>query len=684
MKRVLVLLGLCLSLAWSAPSLADPVLEPGLTLTFQSGTASDSRSTRMLALYVPANRSPTPFLPAGPFKATWTGNFISRIRDTISFSAAGRGKLKITINGQSALDVSGDDLSKTKGAPIQLKKGKNALIVEYESPDHADAELRTFWQSDTFAAEPIPPTMFSHDVSESVLVQQTALRDGRALVADLRCLRCHSPADKFSASAMPELSMDAPSLAEVGGRLNEGFMAAWITDPRAQRPQATMPRLLHGPDAAAQAKDIAAYLATLGANAENKAPALNDNAVLAGTRLFTSLGCIACHIPPDSNASDPMRLPLRVIHSKWRPGALVQFLKAPEHNYAWIRMPNFRLSDTEANNLAAYLYLKSSDQKFPTGGNASHGQALFTSLGCLNCHTGPGANNAKAPQLADLMKSDWTKGCLAKDDAARAAAPDFSLTDDQRSAIQSFAKTDWKSLDQDNPIEIAQRQFTLANCSACHIRDGRGDHWSDLRDEINQIESALPPPPDTGEKYAPDQSRPDLTWTGEKLKTEWAAKFIAGKIPYKPRPFIYARMPGFASRAPFLADGFANEHGYPSITPPDPAPDAALIPIGRLLVGKNGGFSCNACHAIADIPAAAAFEAPAPNFAHVKDRIRHDYYVRWVRNPQRVERGTRMPTFFKPDGTTAVRDVLNGNASQQFNAIWNYLLQGDQIQPPNQ
>ena len=100
------------------------------------------------------------------------------------------------------------------------------------------------------------------------------------------------------------------------------------------------------------------------------------------------------------------------------------------------------------------------------------------------------------------------------------------------------------------------------------------------------------------------------------------------------------------------------------------------------LSGKAGGFSCNQCHAIGPAPALAAFEAPAPNFAHVKERLIKPFYDRWLRNPQRVQPGTRMPQFADGDGKTSLAETFDGDAGKQFDAIWEYLLAGDDIQPP--
>src|SRR5262249_17897935 len=154
---------------------------------------------------------------------------------------------------------------------------------------------------------------------------------------------------------MPELEMDAPALTDIGSRLNPGWVARWIQDPAALRPQANMPRpfadLPRGDKGKLdpRARDMAAYLA--GAAAEKRAQP-GKEAVEAGTRLFARLGCIGCHLPPDRDETkdDHARLPLRDVSAKWRASALEAFLRQPDKHYAWVRMPNFNLSAAEAKN----------------------------------------------------------------------------------------------------------------------------------------------------------------------------------------------------------------------------------------------------------------------------------------------------------------------------------------------
>ena len=73
---------------------------------------------------------------------------------------------------------------------------------------------------------------------------------------------------------------------------------------------------------------------------------------------------------------------------------------------------------------------------------------------------------------------------------------------------------------------------------------------------------------------------------------------------------------------------------------------------------------------------------PAPNFSHTHDRMRKDFYHRWVRSPMKYQPGTRMPQYADMEGKTAYKDALGGDAEKQFEAIWQYLRAGKKIVPP--
>ena len=113
------------------PPLADaaPASKPGLTLTFTTPDGkTDTRTARLLALFVPADQSPTPFLPAGNFTAKWEGEIVSALRAEYLFSAASSGGFKFSINGVPVTD----------GARVKLNKGAINLALSHERMRHDD------------------------------------------------------------------------------------------------------------------------------------------------------------------------------------------------------------------------------------------------------------------------------------------------------------------------------------------------------------------------------------------------------------------------------------------------------------------------------------------------------------------------------------------------------------------
>ena len=648
----------------------------------------DVRHARLVALNVPAGEPPTPFLPAGPFEATWEGSLTVNLPAEYAFSASGRGSVKVTINGKAALEGSVEGGVPLAGLPIRLKSGANKLIAQFTSPPASDAVLRLSWSSADIPREPVPIAALGHDAKAADLVAGLRLREGRGLVAALRCLKCHQATDLPKSGAMPDLDLDAPALADAGARLRPEWMARWIEDPRALRPDASMPRLFHGPESPASARDIAAYLATLGKADEADEPPPTPEAAAAGGRLFANLGCVGCHTLPGFDGWKKVadRVPLRNVAAKWRPGALRAFLMQPDRHYASIRMPNFRFTEAEAASLAAFLLAPPrADLGSPPlpAPDADRGKGLVQSSGCLNCHALESVpNQHQAPAFATLAPDAWTRGCVASASSPGRKAPDFGLADAQRQALKAFAADRRNSLAREAPIEYAERQVKTLRCAACHRRDGQDDAWTESRAEVDPLLAAPAPPEPEGHKFPELQARPQLTWVGEKLKPEWMEAFLAGTVPYKPRPYLRARMPAFAKWAAPLTRGLVLEHGVPTASPPDPAPEPARAAIGKALARANGGLNCVSCHQVGKVEAVGVFEAPGINFMYARERLRQDYYDRWVRNPLRVDPETKMPTFFIGN-QSVLPGILGGDAAGQAEALWNYLLQGEAIEPPD-
>lgn len=669
MKFPLALLAAFISTAFAAveaPPLPDaaPSSKPGLTLTFTAPDGKrDTRRARLVALFVAGDESPTPFLPAGAFSAKWEGAIDSPLRAEYQFHAESSGGFKLTMNGAPVTD----------GANVKLNKGSNPLLAELPRATTGDTFVRLNWTSREFPSEPVPPTVFRHDANAKDLRAGERLREGRLLFAQLRCTACHDAGGALppKGQGMPELAQDAPVFDEPGAKYREAWLAHWISDPHSIRPHALMPKIFEAkPGEVAQpAADLAAYFASLGKPVEAKP--IDEALAPEGGALFANLGCIACHSRPDADGPDERdRVPLSHVKAKWQVPALEAWLKDPAKNYQWNRMPHFRLSDEEAKRLTAYLVVNA-HREFSDGpkGDAAKGGALLATSGCLNCHAG--LPPTTAPTLDLTLTKAWKNGCLASDAAARGKAPDFVFTAAQRDALTAFGSIGLASLKQDVPAEFAERQIKNLRCTACHCRDAEPSVWSQLDDETAPLQAVAPLEEGEGKPIF-TTALPPLTWLGEKLRPDWMPEFIAGHVAVKPRPWIVARMPSFAAVAAPLARGLAFQHGYPLVEPSLKV-DPELAKAGETLLGENGGFNCTTCHGVGEKPGTAVFEAPGINLALTHERMRHDYYLRWVLHPQRIDPDSKMSRFADDEGRTPLTDFFDGKATAQFEAIWHYL-----------
>ncbi|HAM73979.1 MAG TPA: hypothetical protein DCM86_20330 [Verrucomicrobiales bacterium] len=439
-----------------------------------------------------------------------------------------------------------------------------------------------------------------------------------------------------------------------------------------------MPRVFRGPAAPEEARAVAAYLASLKPAASeglaDPAPwrllAPPPAAAVAGTEvgpLFESLHCAACHTPPDVAQAEEGKIPLRHVREKFPDGALADFLRRPSARYHWIRMPDFRLTASEASALAEGL-LKLAPA--PEGGAAppapaeaallEKGKGLVQSSGCLNCHPHSLENRSRAPQFDTFKPESWTRGCLATGSEAGGGAPDFTLAPGVVAGLRAVGATDRTSLQRHVPSEFASRESRLLRCTACH---GQFDGF------------------------------PAFDVLGGKLRPEWAAAFIGGQVDYKPRgerhpkgePWLSARMPAFGPYAALLAPGMAESSGFAPSSPPPAAarpPDEALAAVGRKLLGKVGGFSCVSCHGVNAMPALEVFESEGINLALTGSRIRREYFQRWMRLPLAVDPSTKMPAYFDEEGHSPLTEVFEGDALRQLEAIWEFLKLGEKMTPP--
>jgi mono/diheme cytochrome c family protein len=214
--------------------------------------------------------------------------------------------------------------------------------------------------------------------------------------------------------------------------------------------------------------------------------------------------------------------------------------------------------------------------------------------------------------------------------------PSYQLTGDELEALAVFLKslappafTDSHQFHPDElgaRINAGQQVEERLNCRACHALDGgAGDLSSRYEDP------AMGPPPLAGE--------------GLKVRSEWLFGFL--EAPETLRPWLRVRMPSFALSerdAATLVDYASALAGQPVLhdfTGPAPLSPADRVVAEQLFVK----LKCLHCHT-ASTRGGLKIGELAPDLSRTPARLRYRWVLTWLREPQTVQRGTRMPTYF--------------------------------------
>jgi mono/diheme cytochrome c family protein len=632
--------------------MAAEAAEPGLAVQFRQGERTDRLVLPYPALHVEPTEAPSAFLEAGPFAAEFCGWISVELRAQYTFTAESSAEIELLINGREVL--AGHSPGPALSKPVRLNKGTNSFLLRLAPVTNRATFVRLLWSGrNNPVPVPIPAAAFTY-TPDAALQTSLAAHEGRFLVRQYGCANCHlagaAPAfdaPAFDAPAFDAPAFDAPGFDRIGSRLHSNWMAEWILNPGADRP-ARMPQLFRGPEARAQAEAVAAYLSALTGEVALTNDKTNDRERAAGETLFRDLRCASCHtVPGEPAMADRMSLG----HVAQKFAALPEFLENPQAHYRVNPMPDFKLTATEARELAAFLRQRAGQKESQaaakvatTAANIAKGKALVQASGCLNCHGSDLQNEFKAPPFSAITQSRL--GCL---DPNSTRPPRFPFASGEKEKIVAFLAMQQPLAPGRNvPHEQALRETKMLQCAQCHR------------------ESGLPEP---------------LT-LGGKLKPEWAAHFIAGKVPYKPRPWLKTRMPAFPAYATPLAAGLAALHGHPARTPSEGVSHPEGVSVGAKLVSSAGGFSCVACHPVKDAASAVVVESPGVNLAYSGERLLGSFFHRWLMNPIAIDPGTKMPVYFDTEGRSQLTEFFEGDAAKQIDAIWEYLRLGDKMPPP--
>jgi mono/diheme cytochrome c family protein len=493
-----------------------------------------------------------------------------------------------------------------------------------------------------------------------------AIKGGRLLLSELNCLSCHKP-QAAQEAVLPR--KQAPILDGVGGRIRRSYLRKFLRDPQAIKPGTTMPNLFAAvPEAERDAK-IEALVHFLAAAGAPKQERPDRKAISLGKQLYHQVGCVACHGSRDDkgNAAKllPTSVPLGDLRGKYSIASLGAFLENPQTVRPSGRMPGI-LNKQEAKQVANYLLQGQTSEQadaFPIRTElVQQGRKLFASIGCANCHqlspTSRKGEQREGPSLAHPARSD--AGCLAAKPAK--GLPWYSLNAIQRRAVAAALNSPVAT--KPTAEEIISQTMTALNCYACHQRGKLGGVEESLssffvttQPEMGE-EGRLPPPlHDTGVKLRPDYLRHIFNHGAHD------------------RPYMLTRMPRFGEgNMPRLIEALASADKGKV----EPVAQVAFVePMNRVksaarkMCGGNS-LGCIKCHTFAGHKAEGV---QGIDMLLMPRRLQHDWFYRYLLDPQKLRPGTRMPTAWT-NGITVLPDVLGGSAAKQIESIWVYLQDG--------
>ncbi len=324
---------------------------------------------------------------------------------------------------------------------------------------------------------------------------------------------------------------------------------------------------------------------------------------------------------------------------------------------------------------------------------AVEGRRVFESSGCAVCHEMKLGDRRLPSTVAapafDKFQANATRDCLSTAPAAN--VPAFALSAAQRGALASAVA--WardgarQTIAGPTPQERLQTSLAAFNCYACHQRDGRGG--VDPNKTLDLDDDGFPDFDPTSELLSPlfvgttpemgDEGRlpPRLDGVGAKLTEAYLKQVLERGA--KDRPYVKTVMPNFGGGNVGRLVGLFQELDAPHterLAELDEPPLRSKSE-GRLLVGTKG-FGCVKCH---QFNKQKAEGIQGIDMTIITRRVRPEWFVRYVTNPQSLRPGTRMPTIF-PEGKSPLKDVERGDPQRQVSAMWAFLSDGERAATP--
>jgi cytochrome c2 len=255
------------------------------------------------------------------------------------------------------------------------------------------------------------------------------------------------------------------------------------------------------------------------------------------------------------------------------------------------------------------------------------------------------------PQKQEVTAFNVEAGCLSAD--VKRPLPDYQLNNTNRTALRDFLRTVQPTNGnsyRNAPLVLRDLRIRQFGCIKCHEMNDQNIQKGVAVDEKGRMVRLERPP--------------RLTGAGARLTTSWLQDVLLEKK--RNRPWLNLRMPHFGAGVSDVPQLIAHASGVKPESAA-PKPDRSLATAGLEMIGlRRGKVACITCHDYRGINRRKDGVVPAPDLADAGRTVRHDWFDRWMHDPQRLEPGTSMPQLFLDVGSKE-RDL---RISQLWSALY--------------